>query len=488
MYLWWIHCEKSEHWNGSPIYRVVTIKEMSERLCESTHFTIQSKTEVPSKNGTSTIIVKPTTIKFSPMNYLREGEDDAYPLARYHDVALMSRTEGVISLYIPPKHKDASDEFALKFINQMRTRFYNPEAFIEELKAHAYRFRHPDAHIEELFIHCSSEGKTGKTTLSEVFDSLYPNLSMIGIKAKEASSSFDGWMTDYLNLCFEELESEAYKNKFFETFVKQITSKKTSVRKLYQNTTSGEYKCIVSLNTNSDDLYGLIRADGATTERLVILHFKPAVSVEEANAFEREFGLDESADDYQERKNLLAASLYHYLRYTMPLPRDYRAKRYYGEDKFTIIQQLRAASCRVPMRFLKALTISPLKRKRGEHWNEILQERTCSGVKQIFVPESDLESSFAKYLTSNVNSKERSMYSITSVIDDLTRTLGWTPKRYDHNSVAGYQIPMDSFISWSKGNDESTDTEDEDSELEIDEAMEAINATTIQKKRSCSPQ
>ena len=145
--------------NGSPIYRVVTIKEMSERLCESTHFTIQCKTEVPSKNGTSTMVVKQTTIKFSPMNYLREGEDDAYPLARYHDVALMSRTEGVLSLYIPPKHKDASDEFALKFINQMRTRFYNPEAFIEELRAHAYRLRYPDAHIEELFIHYSSESK-----------------------------------------------------------------------------------------------------------------------------------------------------------------------------------------------------------------------------------------------------------------------------------------------------------------------------------------
>ena len=75
------------------------------------------------------------------MHYIRDGDDDDAPLAIYHDVALMSRTKGVLSLYIPPQHPEASDAFALKFIARMRDRLHNPEAFDEMMRAHAYRLR-----------------------------------------------------------------------------------------------------------------------------------------------------------------------------------------------------------------------------------------------------------------------------------------------------------------------------------------------------------
>ena len=454
--------------NGAPIFHSVTLKDLSERLYQSKTFTTETRSENTTGDKT-TVSIKTATVKFSPMNYIKDGDDKDAPLAIYHDVALMSRTKGVLSLYIPPRHPEASDDFALKFIAQMRNRLHNPEAFDEMMRAHAYRFRHPDAHIEEIFINFSVEPKTGKTTLMEVIDSLYPNLSMIGIKAKETQSNFDGWMTEYLNLGFEELESEAYRNKFFETFCKQITSKKTSKRKMYSDTTVGEYKCIVTLNTNSEDLYGLIRADDATIERLVILHFKPAVSVTEANEFAREFGLDESADDYQERKNLLAASLYHYLRYTLELPKEYHAKRYYGKDKFDIIRTLREASCRIPMRFVKSLALSPYAKKAGPRSHEILQQRKTSGVKQIFAPLADLEKAFTSYLATHANSRERSQYSINSVIDELTKTLGWTPKRYEHNSLLGYQIPETAYNEWLDKNKDMADAADDEEEEEEDD-------------------
>ena len=450
--------------NGTPIYNTCTVKDLTDRLYQSKTFTHEVRTE-NSSNGKTTINIKTVSEEFSPMTYIKKKDDSAAPLAIYHDVALMSRTPGVLSLYIPPQHSQASDEFALKFITRMRERFHNPEAFDEMMRAHAYRFRHPDAHIEEVFINFSIEGKTGKTTLMNVIDSLYPNLSMIGIKSKEASSSFDGFMTKYLNLGFEELENEAYRNKFFETFIKQITSKKTSVRMMYSDTTTGEYKCIVSLNTNSEDLYGLIRADDATIQRLVILHFKPAVCDAEANAFAQEFGLDEAADDYQDRKNLLAASLYHYLRYTLKLPTDYRAKRYYGKDKYEIIRQLRENSNRVPMRFIRTLALSPYKHSASTG-GQILQQRKCDGVPHVFASLGDLEKAFSAYLSTHATAKERSMYSVTSVVEELTRTLGWTSKRYNHNTLLGYQTPESEFMEWSKSNaDAAPDDESDEDEL-----------------------
>ena len=188
--------------NGAPIYRACTLKELSERLYQTKTFTHEVRTENTS-NGKTTINIKNVSEEFAPMTYLKKGNDSAAPLAIYHDVALMSRIPGVLSLYIPPRHSQASDEFALRFIARIHERFYNPEAFDEMLRAHAYRFRHPDAHVEEVFINSSVEGNTGKTTLMNVIDSFYPNLSMTGIKSKEASSNFDGFMTRYLNLGFE---------------------------------------------------------------------------------------------------------------------------------------------------------------------------------------------------------------------------------------------------------------------------------------------
>ena len=244
---------------------------------------------------------------------------------------------------------------------------------------------------------------------------------------------------------------------------------------MYSDTTTGEYKCIVTLNTNSEDLYGLIRADEATIQRLVILHFKPAVAAVEANTFAQEFGLDDSADDYQDKRNLLAASLYHYLRYTMQLPTDYRAKRYYGEDKYQIIRKLRENSCRVPMRFVRTLTLSPYKHAAGSG-GALLQQRKCGGVEQIFAPLQDLEKAFTNYLTTHATSKERQMYSVTSVVDELTKTLGWSAKRYEHNTLLGYQTPATNYQEWVKSNaDAAAVADEEDEESDDDDDVPVID-------------
>ena len=433
-------------------YKVIKRQELADRLWAN--YQVQKEDDCGD--------VK--TFSFDPMKLFKSGEARASYFAFYDDIQLLSNDENTLNRYVPPQG-EPNEALIEHFITFFKSRLYNPETLDEELAAHAFRLRNPAVTIAKIFIHYAKEENTGKTFLMSVFHELYPSLSMVGIKSKEVKSNFDGWMTEYLNLGFEELENEEYRNQFFETFIKQITSEHTSKRKMYHDTEAASYKCIVSLNTNSEDLYGLIRADKPTCSRLVILEFKPRPTEEQWEDFKNSVGLNKKSKDYEKTRREFAAAFYHYLRHTYEIPKDFNPNRYYSAKKDALIERLRTNSNRLPMRFIKALCLrSELKRHSKESQIPILTMTRAkeSGHKYISVLKQDLESNFDRYVdTLPKSNNERKLYTSQAVIKELTEGLKWI--QYHTSKGAAYKIEQEKFNKWRESqtsNDESEEMED----------------------------
>ena len=431
-------------------YKVIKRQELAERLWAN------YKIEKDDEYGD----VK--TSSFDPMKLFKSGEARAQYFAFYDDIQLLSNDENTLNRYVPPQGDAPNPDLIERFITFFKGRLYNPEALDEELSAHAFRLRNPAVTISKIFIHYSKEENTGKTFLMSAFHELYPSLSMVGIKSKEVKSNFDGWMTDYLNLGFEELENEEYRNQFFETFIKQITSEHTSKRKMYHDTEAGAYKCIVSLNTNSEDLYGLIRADKPTRSRLVILEFKPKPTETEWEDFKNSVGLNKKSKDYEKTRREFAAAFYHYLRHTYEIPHDFNPNRYYNEKKDALIERLRTNSNRLPMRFIKALCLKSERGVRDAVPILSVKISSASRIKYISVLKQDLENRFDRFTEAlPKTNNERKLYTSQAVIKELTEGLKWVS--YHTNKGAAYKIEQEKFDKWKElqMNNSSTDETEE---------------------------
>ena len=348
----------------------------------------------------------------------------------YDKTDLMTDDPKVLSLYRPPVQTDYHPELVEKFIKfYCEERVENPEAFHEELRAHAYRFRHPDTQIGKVFIHFSTEPDTGKSLLTKVIDQLYPNLSMIGSQSKEVKSDFSGWMTQYLNLSFEELENDEYRNKFFETFLKQTTSGKTSCRRMFKETYQSKYRCIVSMNTNSKDLYGLIRADEATLSRLVVLKFKPKPS---EDYWKNALPVDPLTPEF-------AYSFYYYLKHEYPVPEDWNPLRYYGKDKDDLVKELLESATSAPKRFIKMLC---LESHTGEAPYNVIQQINSSKGKMYFITNHDWRDVCLEFLKS-LSQSERKVYSEKQLKEAMINA-GWSDK-YRKSLSRGLGIAADKW-------------------------------------------
>lgn len=455
--------------NNDVVYRTISATDLKTNYLNMVH-------SVTDKDGKSK--------SYPVFNIVIDADYISNHMAKYHGVDILTNAPNVLSLYRPPMIDEDRIDIPLieHFIKYFEGRVYNLESLHEEFSAHAYRIRHPNVKIVKMFFHHAEEGGLGKSLLMSGFDTLYPGLSMIGVKSREASSDFAGWMTQYLNIGFEELENDEYRNKFFETFIKQATTRKTSSRRMYQETTEGTYKCIFSVNTNSPDLFGLVRADQPTIERLVIVHFKPIQEGEEdMQEFIRSIGFDETLPDFHERMHVFAASFYHYLKhiYKNPFIDDFEKwspERYYGADKDQIIQRMRLNSDRLPMRFIQQLeinNITHLKHYSFDSYNPFNILVRKARTHRIFVGNAVLESSFNEFIKSlPAGSREKRMYTVASVKDELKRSLGWT----DDKIEAGHGLSVDE-AEYDKWKQSLADSEDEDDDNDTSDTSSTIIST-----------
>ena len=229
---------------------------------------------------------------------------------------------------------------------------------------------------------------------------------------------------------------------------------------MYHDAESAEIKAIVSLNTNSKDLYGLINADSATISRLCILSFKPAISKSEWTEFKKSVGLDDSADNYNKTKNAFAAAFYHYLRHGYEIKADFSPCRYDGDDKYDIIQQLRKNSVKLPGRFVRCLMTQ-------KEFNEDSEETQYTIIKKMsdkkrgvvmFVSTSEINKYWGYYVK-DLPKNDVGKYTSQSAIDELQR-LGWEYKKT--NTLRGYIINEEKYNEWREEINKATDEEDDE--------------------------
>jgi hypothetical protein len=168
---------------------------------------------------------------------------------------------------------------------------------------------------------------------------MYGEFANVAVKGEQFKDLFTGQFNDLLMLHVEELQNENYRNKEFETTIKQFTTREASDRRLYKGTTKGEHHAIIGLNTNQPDLYGLIRGDSALIERLVILHFKPNDADTNWEQIRKELRLDN-----REAEKDIAYSLYTYLRDEYQIKKNFSTSRYYEQEKFDLITKLRGSN------------------------------------------------------------------------------------------------------------------------------------------------
>lgn len=251
----------------------------------------------------------------------------------YDGISLLSESKDILQLYVPPSGK-YDEKLILDWLEFMSSLIESKEAFNEFLDSHAYRFRHPSEFIEKFFINYGS-GNNGKSYLTACISKMYPNVSNGGVNLKQITSDmFNSWMTRNLFLWMEEVEDETYKTKDLQKNVKLMTTKQASSRGMYLEVKSARNWAICGMNTNNEDLYGLIRGDKALKERLVIMKFNEG----NAEKYGGKKGFETKCKSFINNPNF-AFSLYHYLKEVREINERFSPVRYEGKDKLEFIEK-----------------------------------------------------------------------------------------------------------------------------------------------------
>ena len=282
-------------------------------------------------------------------------------MAMFERTELMSSNPLALSFFRPVRIKD--EEYCparvKEFLDFIETRVLDPRAWQEELASHAYRFRHPDARMVKVFIHFSVTGGTGKTFLMHLFGGLYQGkLAFVGANEQTAQDKYNAWQADTLLAGFEELENSNYKNKWFETYLKQATSGKGPIRDMYKAPQNARFRFMLMLNSNQPDLYGMVRGkEPALWSRFVILPFKEE-KLDDAvwDAVRKKAGIeDNDIDNYSEGKRIFLGSLYRYLKDEYQLPEGFVPERYYSPARDEFIRHAQEAVDEDMVRFFSEL-------------------------------------------------------------------------------------------------------------------------------------
>ena len=408
----------------------------------------------------------------------------------YTGVKLMSADSYILCLYVPPLHPQADVQKAKDLVEFLRSRVKNPRAFDEYCSSHAFRLRNRNAFIEKVFVFFSIQGNTGKSFTASMFGLLYPNLANTGVKHSQLTETINGWATKYAYIHVEELEGEEYADKKFATWAKQATTRNGSVRLMRTDTFAGENTAIVGI------LYGLMDArDPALVQRLVILEFDSPPTPDEWLETKQYFGVDDSAPNFVDTRNRLAAGLAIYLQTEYPIVAGFNPCRYSGKDKEDTLKRLRNLRASVPEQFINQLDKLQTCCKNDEYdprvpaeyrvFDYVHDKRSKDSDKSLRVIAriSSLREAWRKHQADKTGSQ--ASYKFETSVVPLLEQIGFT-KVHTRSGDAFSCTDVAKFEEWYAGrnNLETLEfLEDEDSE-----SVDAINAVTIQKKRSCSPQ
>ena len=357
-------------------------------------------------------------VEISCTKFIKSIEDD---LVKFDGIKIMGSNPRFLNLYRPPNGKYL-EGIPEKIISFFESRVYNPTALHEELSAHAYRLRHPNAFIEKCFIHYSPNyGNCGKSLLAAILSKMYGKFSNVAVQQQQLTSRFTGWAHDLLMLHVEELQNTNYRNHDFETIIKQITTRNGSGERKGIDTKASEHHAIVGFNTNQKDLYGLIRADEATISRLVILFFKPNNNIN-WEKFKTEIGLNDKINTDEDAYNL-GYTLYYYLKHKYEIKHNFTPCRYYEQEKYDLINELRKENKNSIDSWLNELKYKDEEDFSNEeiipHEYKLLEHKKIRGIEYTCIKnvKRDINASYSYHIKNFCNSNNS--FKIENVISAL---------------------------------------------------------------------
>jgi hypothetical protein len=115
---------------------------------------------------------------------------------------------------------------------------------------------------------------THRVVLAYMLGLTYCDLTDAGAGRENFKHQFPGGLNDLLYLRVEGLYNHEYRNEDSKTALRQLTRGEDTEPREHPGIGKGWHKVIISPNTNQTDLYGLIRADPASTGMLVTVSSK----------------------------------------------------------------------------------------------------------------------------------------------------------------------------------------------------------------------
>ena len=214
---------------------------------------------------------------YSPISIIQKS-CVAERLVYFNGTSIFTDSNEVLQLFRPPSACEYDKVLIEDYMRFIESRVIHPEALREEFASHAYRFRNKRAFIEKFFIHYDPAGQSGKSFIFNAFEQIYGKDYAINADPKKIlNDQFDSWKTKKLLVWMEEAEPNKRQTMNYDEMkaaVKRLTTRSTAARGMYEENKSAENAAIVGFNTNDETLFGLVRADQATIDRLVIIEFK----------------------------------------------------------------------------------------------------------------------------------------------------------------------------------------------------------------------
>ena len=274
--------------------------------------------------------------EFSLVHPIKGNNKSAYDIVMknsdkfiYHRVNVL-KTPDSIHLYIPPAltvyNKQFIDAFTQCYFN--RVEHHTPlRYFFDSI---AYTVRNNLRLIQNYFVFYG-EGDDGKTYILKILKKMFRNFMRIGEQTQFTQDKFNSWKDNTIIRWIEEAQND-YITKDLETHIKITTGEDESRRAMCKALTDGKNTGLEGMNTNKQDLCGLVSSGDACKKRLVIVEFKQrnAELAKEIDDMSKLFEADEE-------NNL--ASLWVYFKEKHVIDEHFSpVARYNGKEKWDYIE------------------------------------------------------------------------------------------------------------------------------------------------------
>ena len=353
-------------------------------------------------------------------------------LKQYKKVELWSSDKHVFSSFKGPIESQLNLDLVHRFINYFKSNVVHIEPFNELLDSISYTLKNNGELVRKFFV-LYGKGHNGKTCLADKLADMFCDCGMVAAQTQFTDDKFNGYAENLLFKWIEEAELD-YKKGVLSNHIKLATSKVAARRGMMKELKRGANKGINGMNTNRADLNGLIQAEEAVLQRLVIIEFKDECNTDEIDSISASILKNEASFNY---------SLFYYFTCIHKINKSYSPERYFGKEKNEYITKQQKKNPNMVMRWLI------------DEFENISNIGHVKDVEGYYIINNEGTRSYNKYIKDN-----GTIGCVSTKWRDELLNIGWNEKSHTTNDIYAKHfmfINKDVFDSWLASN-----THDED--------------------------